>query len=193
MATNRYLKPGLVAALVASLLLAGVAFATPLLQRSRVAVTCVNTGLARNAQSHQFAGPSQRRPCSGPRHKRALSGRIAVTRVPEVSTTVPPLGSDQGNPAVKTTVAAATTAIQPPVETGNPVGEETPPDTTPPQTSLSGRPASMTGSTSATFFLVASESGSSYECSLDGASWASCTTPKSYSGLALGTHPFATR
>src|SRR4051794_17117378 len=94
MTTNRYLKPGLVAALVTSLLLAGVAFATPLLQRSEVAVTCVNTGLSRSAQSHRFAGPSQYRPCSGPRHKRSLAGRVADTRVPEKSTPVPSVGRE---------------------------------------------------------------------------------------------------
>jgi len=192
MAANRYLKPGLVVALIASLLLAGVAFATPLLQRSRVAVTCINTGLARNAQSHRFAGPSQRRPCSGTRHHRALSGRVAVTRAPEVSTTVPPVSSGVA-PAAGTNTAGVAGVSELPSKVENPPPEEAPLDTTPPQTSISGGPASMTGSTSATFFLVASESGASYECSLDGGTWTSCATPASYLGLALGAHQFAAR
>src|SRR4051812_47716391 len=129
MAANRYLKPGLVVALIASLLLAGVAFATPLLQRSQVAVACVNTGLAQSAQSHRFAGPSKHRPCSGPRHKRALAGRVAVTRAPEVSIPVPPV--TRGRPGVVAPVA---------IEDGSPVAQP-PRDTTPPETSISAGPA----------------------------------------------------
>jgi len=181
MATNRYLKPGLVVALVASLLLAGVAFATPLLQRAKVAVTCVNTGLAQSAQSHRFAGPSKHRPCSGPRHKRALAGRVAVTRVPEESMPVPPVAQGQARPGVPVSI-----------KNGSPISQP-PQDTTPPQTSISAGPASMTGSSSAKLFFGSSEAGSSFECKLDNNSYSNCTSPTSYSGLGLGAHQFSVR
>jgi hypothetical protein len=51
----------------------------------------------------------------------------------------------------------------------------------------------MTGSTSATLFFAATEEGSSFECSLDDGAWATCTSPKSYLGLALDTHEFSVR
>ena len=73
--------------------------------------------------------------------------------------------------------------------------ETTPPpaDTTPPQTSITGGPPAATTSTSATFTLSSSEAGSSFECKLDSGSWGPCTTPKAYSGLALGSHQFSAR
>ncbi len=70
----------------------------------------------------------------------------------------------------------------------------TPPaDTTPPQTSITGGPAASSTATSASFAFSSSETGSSFECRLDSGSWAACTTPKSYSGLAVGSHQFSVR
>jgi hypothetical protein len=47
---------------------------------------------------------------------------------------------------------------------------------------------------SASFALHASQAGASYQCSLDGAAFSSCTSPVSYSGLAPGSsHTFAAR
>ncbi len=51
----------------------------------------------------------------------------------------------------------------------------------------------MTGSTSATLFFAATESGSSFECKLDGAAWSSCSSPATYAGLGLGPHQFSVR
>jgi hypothetical protein len=82
-----------------------------------------------------------------------------------------------------------------PSPTPAPEPEPTPPpaDTTPPQTSItSGPPASGTA-TSASFAFSSSESGSSFECKLDSGSWAACTTPKAYSGVAVGSHQFSVR
>src|ERR1700756_1868359 len=122
MGTQRYLKSGLVVALVVSLMLAGVTFAAPLLQHSQVAVTCVNTGLAQSAQSHRFAGPSQHPRCSGPRHKRGLAGRVPVTRVPEELMPVPPLTREEERSDPAAGVGGDTPVAQPPSE-GAP-GEE---------------------------------------------------------------------
>jgi Glycosyl hydrolase family 71 len=72
-------------------------------------------------------------------------------------------------------------------------------DTTPPDTSISSGPAdgSTDGSTintdSASFTFSSTESGSTFECSLDSAAFSSCTSPQGYSGLANGSHTFSVR
>lgn len=64
-------------------------------------------------------------------------------------------------------------------------------DTTPPITSIGpAMPAANTPSSSATFDLASNEAGSTFECRLDGAAFAPCTTPMNYVGLADGTHTF---
>ncbi len=68
-----------------------------------------------------------------------------------------------------------------------------PPDTTAPETTIVSGPPATTTSTSASFGLSASESGSALACKLDSANWASCTSPRSYSGLSVGTHTFSAR
>jgi hypothetical protein len=57
---------------------------------------------------------------------------------------------------------------------------------------ITSKPDSRTSATSATF-TFSSGSGVTYECSLDGASFSTCTSPKSYSGLAVGSHTFQVR
>jgi hypothetical protein len=75
--------------------------------------------------------------------------------------------------------------------------EDTPPpppaDTTAPETSISTGPAATTTATGASFSFTSSESGSTFECKLDGDSWAGCSSPRSYSGLAVGSHQFSAR
>jgi hypothetical protein len=66
-------------------------------------------------------------------------------------------------------------------------------DATPPDTTLSGGPIAPTAATSASFGLASNEAGSSFECRLDGGAWGTCTSPKSYSGLASGSHTFDAR
>jgi hypothetical protein len=68
-----------------------------------------------------------------------------------------------------------------------------PTDTTPPQTSITSGPAITTTSTLASFAFSSGEAGSTFECKLDGGSWATCTTPQTYPGLALGSHQFWVR
>jgi large repetitive protein len=66
-------------------------------------------------------------------------------------------------------------------------------DATPPQTNLGPTPPASTSSTSATFTFTASESGSSFQCRLDGGGFEPCTSPRTYQGLSQGPHTFAVR
>jgi hypothetical protein len=68
-----------------------------------------------------------------------------------------------------------------------------PPDVTPPNTSIISAPPSGTTSTGASLAFTASEGDATFECSLDGAAWESCTSPWSYSSLAVELHTFAVR
>jgi large repetitive protein len=55
---------------------------------------------------------------------------------------------------------------------------------------ITGSPANPTASTSAPFTFTGAPSGGSYQCSLDAAAFATCTSPKTYTGIATGTHTF---
>src|SRR5205814_5239241 len=66
-------------------------------------------------------------------------------------------------------------------------------DTTPPHTSITLSPSGATSSTSASFSFASSETGASFQCSLDGGAWTACSSPRNYSGLTAGSHSFAVR
>ena len=66
-------------------------------------------------------------------------------------------------------------------------------DTTAPNTTITGNPASLTNANSATFSFTSSEGASTFECRLEGGSWGSCTTPSFYGSLAEGSHTFDVR
>jgi glucose/arabinose dehydrogenase len=68
-----------------------------------------------------------------------------------------------------------------------------PPDTTPPETTITGGPSGTTTSSSASFTFTSSEAGSSFQCRLDGGTFAGCSSPKDYTGLAPGSHTFEVR
>ncbi|HEX9696471.1 MAG TPA: hypothetical protein VGB64_09200, partial [Actinomycetota bacterium] len=65
-------------------------------------------------------------------------------------------------------------------------------DTLPPTVTITSAPASPTNQTTASF-AFSSEAGASFQCSLNGGAYASCASPKSYSGLPAGTHQFRVR
>ncbi|WP_426752650.1 Ig-like domain-containing protein [Myxococcus sp. Y35] len=66
-------------------------------------------------------------------------------------------------------------------------------DTTAPETSIVSGPSGLTNSDDASFTFDASEPGVSYECSLDGATYAACTNPAAFEALAEGSHTLAVR
>jgi large repetitive protein len=67
------------------------------------------------------------------------------------------------------------------------------PDTRPPKTTIDSGPSGTSTSTSATFAFSANETGSTFECSLDGAEFGPCASPHEYTGLELGNHEVRVR
>jgi hypothetical protein len=68
-----------------------------------------------------------------------------------------------------------------------------PPDTTAPNTNITASPSDPSTSGSASFSFTSSEAGSTFQCRIDAGAWGSCTSPKSYSNLANGSHTFDVR
>jgi hypothetical protein len=69
----------------------------------------------------------------------------------------------------------------------------TAPDTEAPDTTFTGGPAGATSQTAATFIFESSETGSTFECRLDGGQWEACSSPAALTGLALGSHTYEVR
>jgi hypothetical protein len=75
----------------------------------------------------------------------------------------------------------------------------TPPpvDTTAPSVTISTGPPDPTSSTSASLTFTGSDTGGSglarFECRLDTGAWTTCTSPRSYTSLAAGSHTFRLR
>ena len=65
-------------------------------------------------------------------------------------------------------------------------------DTIPPDTTITVAPATLVNDTTANFTFTSTEAGT-FGCSLDGAAFTACTTPKQYTSLAQGSHTFAVR
>ncbi len=66
-------------------------------------------------------------------------------------------------------------------------------DSIAPETTITSAPEAQTNSTEANFSFTSSEAGSTFECRLDGAAFAACIDPQSYTELAAGSHTFDVR
>ena len=64
-------------------------------------------------------------------------------------------------------------------------------DATPPETTITAAPQPMVSSETALFRFTGSESDSTFLCSLDGAEFTTCSSPRTYTALAPGVHTFA--
>ena len=66
-------------------------------------------------------------------------------------------------------------------------------DTIAPATTIDVAPTHPSADASPDFEFSANEPGSTFECRIDGGAWSACTSPKSYAGLADGSHTFQVR
>jgi len=66
-------------------------------------------------------------------------------------------------------------------------------DATPPGTAITAGPSAKSKSAEASFSFSSSEAGSGFECSLDDAAFAACTSPQEFEGLSDGNHQFRVR
>jgi RHS repeat-associated protein len=66
-------------------------------------------------------------------------------------------------------------------------------DTVPPDTTLMSGPTGKVSNEDVSFTFNAAGEVASYECSIDGGSFAPCSSPKKYAGLADGSHAFSVR
>jgi hypothetical protein len=66
-------------------------------------------------------------------------------------------------------------------------------DTVKPDTTINSNPPNPSSSPAATFLFSSNEASSTFQCSLDGAAFTSCTSPATYTGLADGSHTFQLR
>lgn len=67
-----------------------------------------------------------------------------------------------------------------------------PPNITPTPT-ITAKPAAFVNTTSATFTFTNTNPSATFTCSLDGARATACTTPRTYTGLAVGAHTFSVK
>ena len=68
-----------------------------------------------------------------------------------------------------------------------------PADVIAPDTTITAGPAETIAGSSASFDFSSNETGSTFECALDGEGFAACASPQSYTGLAEGPHTFEVR
>lgn len=67
-------------------------------------------------------------------------------------------------------------------------------DTIPPETTITGGPGDgLSTGPNPSFTFVSSEPGSAFQCRLDGAPFATCSSPAGYADLANGSHVFSVR
>jgi hypothetical protein len=99
-------------------------------------------------------------------------------------------GSLGADPPPSPVVAVGVVDPPEPDEPDEPVTPETP---AAPETIINSGPEGPTSTTSPSFSFTASQDGPTFECSLDGASYAPCTAPRNYADLVEGSHTFAVR
>jgi uncharacterized delta-60 repeat protein len=68
-----------------------------------------------------------------------------------------------------------------------------PPDTTPPDTTLTGAPAGETNDNTPTFTFSSNETGSTFECRVDGGAFSPCNSPHTTAAQSDGSHTFEVR
>ena len=92
---------------------------------------------------------------------------------------------------LKVTVNGSTVTVTPTDELGRTFDVQTYTFSSLPDTVIDTGPATMTNVTSATFTFHATQTPATFQCQLDVAPAAPCTSPAAYSGLSDGPHSFA--
>src|SRR6267142_135611 len=64
-------------------------------------------------------------------------------------------------------------------------------DATAPVATVTASPPNPTNQTTASFSFTSNQAGSTFRCTLDAGAAAACTSPQSYSGLAIASHTFS--
>lgn len=95
--------------------------------------------------------------------------------------------------AVRRRTACATSAFLAAAAFAVPAGALAATDTTPPDTTIVSAPSQFTQLTDAELRFTSTESGSSFECTLNGSAWAACSAPKLYAALAENAYVFDVR
>lgn len=66
-------------------------------------------------------------------------------------------------------------------------------DTVPPDTVIDSSPPLQSNTDGASFTFRSTETGGTFECSIDGLALSACTSPKTYTGMSDGSHTFRVR
>ena len=94
---------------------------------------------------------------------------------------------------VKASGPTSSEPSSPPTSPTAPGGSPTPPASSPPDTVIDSGPSGLIGVSSVTFTFHGSDTNDTFQCSLDGAPWVSCTSPQESTALAEGAHTFQVR
>lgn len=144
----------------------------------------------------QLGAPSGAHFRVGTAYRRNFSSGTVVVNA-SLATVQVPLGGEyvalDGTHITSVTLGATSAAIL--LTAPDPGGDDDPPpgDTTPPETTITAAPPRNSRSSSAMFSFAANEPGARFQCRLDGAPFADCASPTTYSGLPGGGHTFAAR
>ena len=123
-------------------------------------------------------------------------------RVPRRLRLVGRLHDARGRPRPSATAITASRSARPtsagntdasPATRAFTVGTAAPPDTTAPDTTITSGPTGTTTDNTPTYAFTATEAGSVFECRVDSASWADCTTPWTTAALSDGDHTVSVR
>jgi hypothetical protein len=119
-----------------------------------------------------------------------LSGAQTTIQSSGTATATYTAGSTPGAGSAIATVDSATATAN--------ITVSAPPDSTPPDTTITSTPSNPSNSGSPSFNFSGTDNQTppaslTFECQLDGGSFTACTSPQSYSGLSDGSHTFQVR
>ena len=99
--------------------------------------------------------------------------------------------STAGTHSIDIETTSDTSRVTTPYTLGS--GTPPPPDTTPPNATITGGPTGTTTVSSPTFEFNSNEAGSTFQCSVDGGPFVDCSSPFTVPSLPAGPHTFAVR